>query len=83
MTKTHTQKSGRGQSTLEFAFSMIAMAVLMYGLILVFRWTGLDLAERRISHDNTLINVSKGVGPEEQLTPNFHRPREIGAVFSF
>lgn len=80
-TRKHNIRRNKAQSTLEFAFSMIAMAVLMYGLILVFRWTGLDLAERRISHDNTLINTS--VQPEQQLTPDFHRPRKIGAVFRF
>lgn len=43
-----------GQALIEFAFCMIVILLMIYGTIMVFRWTGLDLAERRAAHDRSL-----------------------------
>jgi len=39
---------------LEFTFCMIVLLLMMYGMMMVFRWVGLDLAERRQSHERVL-----------------------------
>lgn len=36
----------QGQSTLEFTFAVVVVALLVYGLLRVFRWTGMDYAQR-------------------------------------
>lgn len=33
------------QSTLEFTFAVVVVALLIYGLLRVFRWTGMDYAQ--------------------------------------
>jgi hypothetical protein len=52
-----------GQVIIEFTFCMIIILLMIYGLMMVFRWTGVDLAERRRAHDTVLmqdINVDYG-----------------------
>lgn len=43
-----------GQAAIEFVFCMIIVLLMMYGTIMIFRWSGVDLAERRMAHDKTL-----------------------------
>ena len=40
----------RAQSTIEFTFAMVMIALLIYGLLRIFRWTGMDYAERSNSY---------------------------------
>jgi hypothetical protein len=35
----------RGQATIEFTFAMVIIALMIFGLIKIFRWTGMDYAE--------------------------------------
>ena len=80
----------RGQSTIEFTFTLVAIAFLSYGLVQIFRWTGMDLAERRFAHDQVLLNADyrqqHGMEDpnldemERQLTPDFYRPKQMQAV---
>ena len=63
-----------GQSIIEFCFAMVVVILLIYGLVMVIRWVGMDLADRRIAHDRVLIS---GGTPEEQVRENFYRPRKI------
>ena len=44
----------KGQSTIEFTFAMIVIVFLIFGMIMVFRWAGMDLANRRVVQDQTL-----------------------------
>ena len=71
----------RAQSTIEFTFAMVIVLILTYGLVRVFRWTALDLADRRIAHETVLQNVD--LPPLDQITPNFSRPRKIHGIFHF
>ena len=48
--------SGRAQSTIEFTFAMIIVLLLVFGLIRIFRWAGMDLAERRWAYDKAMAN---------------------------
>jgi len=60
----------KAQSTIEFAFAMVAIIFLIYGMVQVFRWAGMDLANRRVAQDNSIIldltNVPNG-DPASQL----------------
>jgi len=44
-------KNTKAQSTVEFTFAMIAIIFLIYGMVQVFRWAGMDLANRRVAQD--------------------------------
>jgi len=44
----------KAQSTLEFTFAVIAVMFLIYGMVQVFRWAGMDLANRRLAQDNSI-----------------------------
>ncbi len=53
-----------GQVLLEFTFCMIIVFLMMYGLFMVFRWTGIDLAGRRKAHDALLTtSVHRSYSP--------------------
>lgn len=72
-------KHNNGQSTIEFTFAMMVTLILVLALFLVFRWVGLDYADRRFTHDRILSNNS--LRPEQQLIPEFYRPRKIDASY--
>lgn len=40
---------------MEFTFCMIVALLMIYGMAMVFRWTGMDLAGRRIVYENSLF----------------------------
>lgn len=44
----------QGQIIMEFVFSMMVLLIMLYGTMMVFRWTGIDLGFRRLSHDQML-----------------------------
>ena len=46
-----SMKNYQGQSTIEFTFAMVMVALLIYGLLQLFRWTGMDYAERAFSSE--------------------------------
>ena len=69
----------KGQAILEFTFAMIILMLLIYGLIMVFRWVGLDLAERRIQHEMVLTDNS--LSPQDQVNPDFYRPIKMRTVY--
>jgi len=75
------------QVIIEFTFSMIIIFLMIYGLMMIFRWTGMDLAFRRISHEDVLTNTIEraytdpGDGPLKQLSPYFHTPTKMNAVW--
>lgn len=46
----------QGQVMLEFVFCMIILFLMMYGIVMVFRWVGLDLGQRQRAHDAQLVS---------------------------
>ena len=83
-----------GQSTIEFTCAMTVVLILIYALVMVFRWAGLDLAERRFAHQELLTTTNEVIinpvtnavttrilKAENQLNPDFYKPRKIDAVF--
>ncbi len=82
-------KKNSGQTTIEFAFSMIIIMLMIYGMVMIFYWTGSDLIGRSKGHDAQLItainpNYSSGSpedGPLKQIAPYFYYPQKMNAVF--
>jgi hypothetical protein len=77
----------RAQSTIEFTFGMIVILFLIYGTVRVFRWTGMDLAQRRFTQD-TSLNIpiiaggQAGYDPVIQLNMADDRVQPISAVYN-
>ena len=52
-----------GQSIMEFTFCMIVVLIMLYSTAMVFRWTGMDLAERRIAYErSSSFNIVEDYG---------------------
>ncbi len=79
----------KAQVTLEFSFCMIIILLMMFSLIRIFRWTGMDLAERRKAHERELGKIVGLVedyefprtGPLKQIDPYFFKPGKLDAVW--
>ena len=71
-------KRNKAQSILEFTAGMIALSLIVYGMIEVFRWGMMDMAERRYDHDAILSN--KNLTTEQQVNPNFHEVRTMDTL---
>jgi len=67
-----------GQSTIEFAFAMIVVMFLIFGMVMVFRWAGMDLANRRYSQDSSLTSSSD---PVKQLGATDNPVMPIAAMY--
>lgn len=70
-------RSSKAQTTVEFTFSFFLMLLLFYGCLLVFRWAGASMAERRIAHERILQQPVRDdwtglAGPESQLDTDFY-----------
>jgi len=57
----------KAQSTIEFTFATIVIMFLIYGMVQIFRWAGMDLANRRVAQDGAL---TAGSDPDTQLSTN-------------
>ncbi len=68
----------RGQATLEFVVAMIAVMFLLYGMVQVFRWVGMDIAQRRWA-SNDAFNRAMASGNMEQLKSDVYHPSRINA----
>ena len=73
------------QSTIEFTFAMIAIMFLIYGMVMVFRWAGMDLAQRRWTQDtplNVQTNAENPTGdPAVQLNDYVDHVLPMAAVY--
>jgi len=75
-------KNIKAQSAIEFTFAMIAIMFLIYGMVRVFRWTGLDLAQRRYSQDSSITTTNLvGGDPASQLNSDMDSVMPIAAVY--
>lgn len=78
--KKRKGKKLTGQVILEFTFSMMVVFIMIYSLIMLMRWVGMDQAERRMSHYATLrANVAVG----NQLSPYFYDPMPMNLIFAY
>ena len=78
---------------LEFLFCMIVIMLMIYSMMMIFRWVGVDMAERRIAHDRVLFQggiLTDGVELEAkdifvrssvvQVDRYFYKPIKMNAV---
>jgi Flp pilus assembly protein TadG len=68
----------RAQTIIEFTAGMVVLCLMMYGMVEVFRWGMVDMAERRFDHEQSLL---AGSTAEQQLNPNFHAPRPMDTLW--
>lgn len=52
--RKNKEKVPDAQVLIEFTFCMIIIMLMIYGLIMILRWTGVDLAERERAHESQL-----------------------------
>jgi hypothetical protein len=65
----------KAQSTIEFTFAMVIVALLIYGLIKTFRWVGMDYAQSSYIQEQANVFVhGSGCDPTD--------PRAISPCFS-
>ncbi len=70
----------KGQSTVEFTFAMIVTMFLIYGMVQIFRWAGMDLAQRRYAEDNSLVTMTGG-DPISELNSDLDNVLPIDAEY--
>ena len=66
----NNNRINKAQSTIEFTFAMIAIMFLIYGMVQVFRWAGMDLANRRFVQDSLITNLDSSGDPSSELDSN-------------
>ncbi len=64
---------------LEFVFCMIVLFLMMYAIVMLLRWVGLDLGQRQRAHEAVLTNEIKG--PDGQIDLYFYTPTAMNAVW--
>jgi hypothetical protein len=74
-------KKTTAQSTLEFTFAMIVIMFLIYSMVKVFRWAGMDLAQRRWLQDNTIVNLDASGDPSSQLNSDIDSAQPMAALY--
>jgi hypothetical protein len=74
MVKTRLKKA---QTIVEFTAGMVVLCLIMYGMVEVFRWGMMDMAERRFDNEQTFLHGST----EYQLRPNFHQTRPLDTLW--
>ena len=70
------QRILQGQVILEFTFCMVVLMLMIYGVFMVFAWTGKDLAERRRAHEDVLFSA-------RQVDPYFYKPIKMNAIWQW
>lgn len=70
----------KAQSTIEFTFAVIVVMFLIYGMVQVFRWAGMDLAQRRYLQDSSITANPSG-DPASQLNTDVDVALPMAAVY--
>ncbi len=72
----------KAQSTIEFTFAMVVIMFFIYGMVQVFRWAGMDLAQRRYFQDSSITTTSLAGGdPASQLNSDADISQPMAAVY--
>ncbi|MBI3601839.1 MAG: hypothetical protein HY209_02995 [Candidatus Omnitrophica bacterium] len=74
----------RGQSTIEFTFAVVMVALLIFGLIKIFQWVGMNFAQRSWDLDNAQfvkppMDSSFVANEEAQLNHDAYRTKRLNA----
>ena len=57
MMNKEKNKFDEGQIMVEFSASMIIAMIMLFSVMMVFRWSGFDIGWRRVDHDLKMMNV--------------------------
>jgi len=81
----NAHENTKAQSTLEFTFAVIVIMFIIFGMVQVFRWAGMDLAQRRYSQDTSITttvmeSVNEG-DPAIQLNSDVDSVLPMTAVY--
>ncbi len=71
----------KAQSTIEFTFAVVVVMFLIYGMVQVFRWAGMDLAQRRYFQDASIVNLDSSGDPASQLNSDIDIAQPMSAVY--
>ena len=75
--------TSKGQVMIEFTFCMIIVFLMMYAVLMVFRWTGRDPGRRQKAHEDLLRSTGGGGGnPQPSIAPYFYTPEPMKAVWN-
>jgi len=75
-------KNIKAQSTVEFTYAMIVIMFLVYGMVQIFRWAGMDLAQRRYLQDKSLVTLKSGADVNSEfLNMDFDQTLPLDAVY--
>lgn len=74
------RENTKAQSTIEFTFAVVVVMFLIYGMVQVFRWAGVDLAQRRYLQDSSITANPSG-DPSSQLTADTGVAQPMSAVY--
>jgi hypothetical protein len=72
-------KKARAQSLIEFSAGMVVLCLIIYGMVELFRWGMMDMAERRFDHEQSFSDNS--LNADQQLNPNFHEVRPMDTLW--
>ena len=73
------RKKTRAQTIIEFTAGMVVLCLIIYGMVEVFRWGMMDMAERRYDHDKGFMNEALSVA--QQLNSDFHQARTMDTLW--
>jgi len=79
-----SHKNIKAQSTIEFTFAMIATMFVIYGMVMLFRWAGMDLAQRRYVQDSSItldLHTIADGDPEAQLNSDIDSVMPMSAMY--
>ena len=74
----------KAQSTIEFTFAMVMVMFIVYGMVQMFRWAGMDLAQRRYVQDSSItmdLSAVDSGDPTAQLNSDVDIAQSMSAVY--
>ncbi len=79
----------KAQVIMEFSLCMLIVFLMIFALIRILRWTGVDLVERRRAHDDVLYQsiqqdysaATPWDGPLKQIDPYFYSSSPMNAIW--
>jgi len=71
----------KAQSTIEFTFAMIVIMLIIFGMMQIFRWSGMDLAQRRYLQDSTLTTLDSSGDPASELNTDIDSSVPMAATY--
>ena len=78
--KRKKERGLKGQVIIEFIFCMIIVLLMIYGIMMIFKWSGADMVARRRAHETTLRSPTSDV--LQQLDTYFYTPVKMNAIFN-